>query len=77
MNILRDTLALWRNLPDALARWCDRTVMQVHRPEMVPTDDTANWPNGVMPWCLRCGVAWPCEPFAQASDRLDGRECAS
>lgn len=63
MSILRETLTLLRNLPDLIADWCDRTVMDVHR----MTD--LGEPGAPEPWCLRCNAVWPCTPFVEASDR--------
>lgn len=73
MILLREVWALVRDLPDAVARWCDRTETEEHQPQPVPADDVAEWPNGEMPWCLRCDVAWPCRVVLDADDRLTTR----
>lgn len=74
---LRDYWSLLRHWPDRLADrlddWCDRQVMAMHPPEMIPADDPGFWPNGERPWCLRCDAAWPCDPYSQADERLTAR----
>jgi hypothetical protein len=73
MNLLRDLWAFLRDLPDLIAGRADSAVMDAHGAEPVPTDDIAEWPGGVMPWCVRCNLPWPCDVFVEASDRMDAR----
>lgn len=51
-------------VPTRIADWCDRKTMEVHR--MVDVGD----PVAPEPWCLQCSAPWPCDPFAEASERL-------
>lgn len=70
--LTRDAVVLMRRLPVLVADWCDRQVMDAHHPEMVPADPPV-WPNGEMPWCLRCDTSWPCDPHVRAYERLTAR----
>jgi hypothetical protein len=74
MALFRDLWLLVRDLPALIADRCDRTVRDAHLPVRAPTDDVARWPHGWLPWCVRCRVAWPCEPFVRITDRLGQRQ---
>lgn len=67
MSILRDTLIILRDLPNLIAGWCDRTVMDANRMTDVGEPGTPE------PWCLRCAEAWPCDEYGAASDRVVDR----
>jgi hypothetical protein len=65
---LRERWSDRRRLPDMIADWCHRQVLAAHQPVMVPVDGVTMWPNGEMPWCIRCGEPWPCGTLIQADD---------